>query len=218
MGLTSYSSVLARTHVAGNSLPGLRPRNQTSRRGLKLAKSNRASGLRARVRPEGVGDSCYRWYELQTGRYTSVDPLGPYGSRHPFAYARNRPLRYVDRLGLKECGAAPVGPEGTNCLEFCNAQKAYAECQLHKQLEGIHIAGAGLAAITGTAAGFETGNLLVGCLVGGGVLLIDLGIHYAWESFGGGGIGLAYKKCRQTCCAGDEAGEGGGGGGICPGT
>ena len=73
--VTSYRAP-ALAPVAENSLPGLRPRNQTSRRGVKLAKSNRASGLRARVRPEGVGDSCHRWYEPQTGRYTKTDPLG----------------------------------------------------------------------------------------------------------------------------------------------
>ena len=88
----------ARTHIAENSLPGLRPRNRTSRRGLALAKSNRASGMRARVRPEGVGDSCHRWYEQQTGRYTSSDPLVLLPGLYVYALAN--PLYWIDPKGL----------------------------------------------------------------------------------------------------------------------
>jgi len=103
-----HTSALA--PVAENSLPGLRPRNRTSRRGLALAKSNRASGMRARVRPEGVGDSCYRWYEPQTGRYTRVDPLAVATGIDIFSYANDNPLSQTDSLGLRPaldcCGLA----------------------------------------------------------------------------------------------------------------
>lgn len=100
----SPTAALALAPVAKNSLPGLRPRNQTSRRGVKLAKSNRASGMRARVRPEGVGDSCYRWYVPQTGRYTRTDPLGRWGDPHLYAYAQSNPMRFSDPKGLDSVG------------------------------------------------------------------------------------------------------------------
>jgi hypothetical protein len=57
-------------------------------------------------------------------------------------------------------------------------------------------------------------------LVGAGVLAIDLGVHHAWHSFGGGAVALTYNRCRQTCCLGGPpapstapAGDG-----VCPGT
>ncbi|MFN7941843.1 MAG: RHS repeat-associated core domain-containing protein [Thermoanaerobaculia bacterium] len=51
-----------------------------------------------------------RWYEQQSGRYTRVDPLGRWGDRHPFGYARSTSTRFVDPLGLDTAGC-DVGPE-----------------------------------------------------------------------------------------------------------
>lgn len=47
----------------------------------------------------------HRWYEPQTGRYSSADPLGVGGTSRSglnllFAYAGGNPLRFSDALGL----------------------------------------------------------------------------------------------------------------------
>lgn len=48
-----------------------------------------------------MGNNVDRWYEHQTGRYTSVDPLG-FGGGSPYHYyARSNPLRFADPQGLK---------------------------------------------------------------------------------------------------------------------
>lgn len=67
--------------------------------------------MRPRLQRNGVGDSCHRWYETQTGRYSSPDPLGRKGDPHPFAYAMSRPTFLTDPLGLKVTNNA-------NCLAF----------------------------------------------------------------------------------------------------
>jgi RHS repeat-associated protein len=41
-----------------------------------------------------------RWYSAQTGRYSSADPLWQQ-SAFPYSYVENKPLRYVDPLGLE---------------------------------------------------------------------------------------------------------------------
>lgn len=93
----------AQRRLARNSLPGLRPRNRATHRGVTLAKSKRAPSLRVRVRPEGVGDSCHRWYETGTGRYLGVDPLSTsyMTEDRVYTYAGSRPLMFQDSLGLK---------------------------------------------------------------------------------------------------------------------
>ncbi|MEO8276994.1 MAG: RHS repeat-associated core domain-containing protein [Thermoanaerobaculia bacterium] len=43
----------------------------------------------------------HRWYEDQTGKYSSADPLGLRGSINAFAYTDGNPVGFVDPLGLK---------------------------------------------------------------------------------------------------------------------
>ncbi len=42
----------------------------------------------------------HRWYEMGTGRYTRVDPLGLEGGLNLFGYAQGNPLFLIDVLGL----------------------------------------------------------------------------------------------------------------------
>jgi len=60
--------------------------------------------MRPRLQRNGVGDSCHRWYEPQTGRYVSADPharKGWLGLDLLYSYAASRPTAMVDPLGLK---------------------------------------------------------------------------------------------------------------------
>lgn len=55
--------------------------------------------MRADVRPLGVGDSCHRWYEPQTGRYDSADPLGLKTGINLFSYGAGNPVANSDPDG-----------------------------------------------------------------------------------------------------------------------
>ena len=49
----------------------------------------------------GLSHNGYRDYEAARGGYDQPDPLGPAGGPNPFAYVGNRPLGYIDPLGLE---------------------------------------------------------------------------------------------------------------------
>ena len=48
----------------------------------------------------GLSYNRYRYYDPETGRYISPDPLSLEGGLRPFTYARNSPLREIDPTGL----------------------------------------------------------------------------------------------------------------------
>src|SRR3546814_19815025 len=48
----------------------------------------------------GWHDNLLRTYSPQLGHYLEPDPLGPLPANQAFGYARQRPRRYVDPLGL----------------------------------------------------------------------------------------------------------------------
>lgn len=51
----------------------------------------------------------HRYYEPQTGRYISSDPIGLAGGFNTYAYVENNPLRWIDSNGLvAQCLAAPA--------------------------------------------------------------------------------------------------------------
>ncbi len=103
--------------VSENSLPGPRARNRGSRRRVRLAKSQNAPGMRARVRRNRGGDFCHRWYDSGTGRYERPDPEPPVSATNLYRYAEANPLAYVDRNGLWP-ELIPTGwiPPQTGCL------------------------------------------------------------------------------------------------------
>lgn len=41
-----------------------------------------------------------RWYDPQTGRFVSEDPIGLAGGVNPYAYAANSPINFTDPSGL----------------------------------------------------------------------------------------------------------------------
>jgi RHS repeat-associated protein len=54
----------------------------------------------------------FRHYRASWGRYTQADPLGRRGEKHPYAYGRQNPLRYVDPRGTKCTSSCPDCPKG----------------------------------------------------------------------------------------------------------
>ncbi len=48
----------------------------------------------------GLHYNYFRYYNPQTGRYITPDPIGLWGGVNLFAYVRGNPLRWVDSLGL----------------------------------------------------------------------------------------------------------------------
>ena len=63
--------------------------------------------MRAGLRRNRVGDSCHRWYEQQTGRYTQPDPArSPYRlvDINPYVYVEGNPLVRTDPEGLATLG------------------------------------------------------------------------------------------------------------------
>ena len=71
----------------------------------------------------GLAYNRYRFYDPETGRYISADPIGLSGGLEPFTYAHQQPFRIHDPLGLAPVtctvsgsagsyGAASGGPPG----------------------------------------------------------------------------------------------------------
>jgi RHS repeat-associated protein len=69
----------------------------------------------------GLHYNYFRYYNPQTGRYMTPDPIGLEGGVNLFAYVRGNPLRWFDRWGLiweyhirtGQLWYFPGGPEGT---------------------------------------------------------------------------------------------------------
>jgi RHS repeat-associated protein len=81
-----------------------------------------------------VYHNVHRWYEAGTGRYTSPDPLGARGDKHPFTYARANPVRFLDPLGLKSrvcCRTIPGAMGFRHCyIESQSEQGGQTTCGL----------------------------------------------------------------------------------------
>ncbi len=48
----------------------------------------------------GLHYNWHRYYDPETGRYLTPDPIGLAGGINPFVYSENNPVNYIDPLGL----------------------------------------------------------------------------------------------------------------------
>jgi RHS repeat-associated protein len=59
----------------------------------------------------GLHYNYHRYYNFNTGRYLKIDPINTIlKEKHPFLYANNQPINFIDPYGLKDFN--PVPPSG----------------------------------------------------------------------------------------------------------
>lgn len=77
-------------------------------------------------RETGLHYNGHRYYDPQTGRYVTSDPIGLAGGISTYAYVRNNPLHYTDPSGLNPVAGAIEGAEiGTvTCGPYCGVAGA----------------------------------------------------------------------------------------------
>jgi RHS repeat-associated protein len=73
----------------------------------------------------GLHYNYFRYYNPQTGRYITPDPIGLEGGINLFIYVQNSPINYIDPLGLwtvaigvSGTGGAGMGASGTVMIAF----------------------------------------------------------------------------------------------------
>jgi RHS repeat-associated protein len=78
--------------------------------------SNPETGFTGASTPNQTGGFTYlrnRWYDPQSGRFLTQDPIGLAGGVNLYAYAGNNPVSYADPFGLDPCKSSSAW---TECL------------------------------------------------------------------------------------------------------
>jgi RHS repeat-associated protein len=83
-----------------------------------------------------------RWYDPQTGRFLTQDPIGLAGGVNLYAYAGNNPIAFADPFGLLPAEGCCDGGDGQD-----NSLGARAAAALHRTVASVvnRVAGAALA-------------------------------------------------------------------------
>jgi RHS repeat-associated protein len=152
-----------------------------------LAGGGEDPGLRWKARERDATTGLYymraRWYDSQTGRFVSEDPIGLAGGINPYVYADNDPVNYSDPFGLQP----------SRCREgyrwAIHNDESGVEFYCAQQLPGVTVTARGSA--SGFSANFGNPNARGGSLGSAGS---GEGPH-GWSS---GGRGTAATNVTTT--------------------
>jgi len=89
----------------------------------------------------GLHYNYFRYYNPQTGRYITPDPIGLEGGINLFVYVRGNPIRYTDPKGLAVPVAVAIGACLANpaCTRAVFAASAATAVMLSKWIETIEV-------------------------------------------------------------------------------
>jgi RHS repeat-associated protein len=152
----------------------------------------------------GLSYAQQRWYQPETGRFLSEDPVGPEGrletpsAMHVFGYAAANPLRFTDPNGTcpgGDCGLAKQWAEDDSELaRLCKVEHNEQACKLMKA-EGVAAAGvvaAGVAVALAPAVPAVATQVAVSVGNAGG------GAMVAEEATAAGLLAVAGKQCVEA--------------------
>jgi RHS repeat-associated protein len=77
----------------------------------------------------GLHYNYFRYYNPQTGRYLTPDPIGLEGGINLFSYVKGNPVNKIDRLGLSEAKNNPNGSKrDAACQNENKCNKGWVDC------------------------------------------------------------------------------------------